>query len=111
MDGRTLAVTDDWRHVSHDDDSSPWMGTATLLVSTLAGSADSKDVPVRVADNMLGGDMTSTRPWDGDQPPRSVFADSMFDVMTESGARKIQLAGFILSTRMASVVLNLAQWK
>ncbi len=49
-----------------------------IFVSTSAGSVDSTDVPVRVADNMRVGDMTSTRPWDGDQPPRSIFVDSIF---------------------------------
>ena len=50
LGGHTLTITDDWRSALVDDDSSPWMGTTTFLVSTSAGSVDSKDVPVRVAD-------------------------------------------------------------
>ena len=66
LDGRTVASTDDWRNVPHDDDCSPWMGTATLLTSTSSGSGDSSDVPFCVADKAYVGDVTSSRPWDGD---------------------------------------------
>ena len=54
------------------------MGTTTFLVSTSAGSADPRDVPVRVADKIRDDDMTLIRPWDGDHPPRYIFADSVF---------------------------------
>jgi hypothetical protein len=54
------------------------MGTTTFLTSTSTGSGDSIDVPVRVADKVAEGDMMSSRPWDGDLPPRSIYADSSF---------------------------------
>ena len=78
LDGRTLSVTDDWRSVPHDDDSSPWMGITTFLTSTSVGSSDSSDVPVRVAGKAEVGDMTPSRPWNGDLPPRYIYADSSF---------------------------------
>ena len=78
LDGHTLTITDDWQSASVDSDRSPWMGTTTVLVSTSARSADSIDVPVRVADNIDEGDMMFSRPWDGNLPARSIFADSSF---------------------------------
>ena len=54
------------------------MGTTTFLTSTSTGSGDSSDVPVRVVDKVDEGDMMSSRPWDGDLPPRSIYADSSF---------------------------------
>ena len=75
---RTLGITDDWRNVSYDDESSPWMGTTTFLTSTSVGSGDSSDVPVRVADRAVVGEITSSRPWDGDLHQRSIYADSSF---------------------------------
>ena len=66
LDGRTVTITDDWRNVSHDDDSSLWMSKTTLLTSTSSGSDDTSDGPVRDADKADVGDMTSPRPSDGD---------------------------------------------
>ena len=62
LDGRTLAITDVWRNVSHHDDSSPRIGKTTCLTITSAGISDSSDVPVRVADKAEVGDMISSRP-------------------------------------------------
>ena len=33
---------------------------------------------MRIADEIRDVDITSTRPWDGDYPPRSIYADSTF---------------------------------
>ena len=60
LDRHALTITDDWRNALVDDESSPWMGTTTLLTSTSAGSGDSIDVPVRVADKVDEGEMKSS---------------------------------------------------
>ena len=54
------------------------MGTTTFLVRTSIGSTSTPDVPMHIVDEIRGEDIMSTRPWDGDCPPRSIYADSVF---------------------------------
>ena len=60
------------------------MGTTTFLVRTSAGSTVTPDVPMHIVEEIRDDDITSTRPWDGDHPPRSIYADSVF-VRREDG--------------------------
>ena len=54
------------------------MGTTTFLVRTSTGSTSASDVPLHIDREVQDDDITSTRPWDGDHPPRSIYADSVF---------------------------------
>ena len=72
------------------------MGATSVLTSTSVGSGDSSDVPVRVADKAEVGDMTSSRPWDGDLPPRSIYADSSFIRRDDGVWCKKDKAGILL---------------
>ena len=54
------------------------MGTTTFLTRTSSGSIVPPDVPMHIVKENRDDDITSTRPWDGDHPPRSIYADSVF---------------------------------
>ena len=87
--GRTQTISDDWRDATSESDESSWMGTATFLSRTSSASITPSDVPMHIVEETRGDDITSTRPWDGDHPPRSIYADSvLFGVMMEFGAKK-----------------------
>jgi hypothetical protein len=76
--GRTQTISDDWRDATSESDDSSWTGTTTLLTRTSSGSTTPSDVPVHIVEVTRGDDIMSTRPWDGDHPPRSIYADSVF---------------------------------
>ncbi len=69
-------------------------------------------MPVHVVEEIRGDDITSTRPWDGDHPPISIYADSVF-IRRDDGIlckKRTQLVDYTPLTAMASVVPNLANW-
>ena len=78
LHGRRHTISDDWREATSRGDDSLWMGTTTFVIRTSSGSTSPSDMPVHIVEEIRGDDSTSTRPWDGDYPPRSIYADSVF---------------------------------
>ena len=78
LHGQTATISDDWRDAMSVSEDSSWMGTTTFLVRTSTGSTVTPDVPMHIVEEIRDDDITSTRPWDGDHPPRSIYADSVF---------------------------------
>ena len=49
-----------------------------FFARTSSGSVAPSDMPVHIVEETRGDDITFTRPWGGDYPPRSIYADSVF---------------------------------
>ena len=71
------SVTDDWNTAAPDEEPYPRTGTTTF--STIGPSANQETdvrpeaLPERVEAQIA--DMASSRPWDGDVPPVSIYVD------------------------------------
>ena len=83
-------ITDDWKSVAPDEERYSWTGTITFLTidpspnqETDTGAREEEEVPEHARRRLA--DMSSIRPWDGDDPPMSIYYDPASFVRREDG--------------------------
>ncbi|MFM7983632.1 MAG: hypothetical protein ACKPKO_30345, partial [Candidatus Fonsibacter sp.] len=72
--GATETVNDDYLTSPEKETSEMWTGTTTFMTSTSSGS--SSDIPLPKTTIVDRDDFVSSKPYDGDKPPTSIYADS-----------------------------------
>ena len=86
--GRIDSVTDAWKSGVPDVEQCSWKGTTTFFTVDApprheSGVRSEDEVPEHARQRLVG--MSSSRPWDGDEPPMSVYDDPASSVRRDDG--------------------------
>ena len=80
-------VTDDWSTAALMEEADTWTGTTTFLTVDGPVWPDTEGPSETVLDKVRAqiADMASSRPWDGDEPPMSIYVDLGYFVRRSDG--------------------------
>ena len=81
--GGIETVNDDYLSSPEQETLESWTGTTTFLTSTASGS--SSDLILLETTIVGGDDFASSRPWDGEKPPTSIYAYSSIFIRRDDG--------------------------
>ena len=70
-------ITDDWNTAALLEETESWRGTTTFLTIDAPVWPEAESLPEAVPERVKAqiADVASSRPWDGDEPPMSIYVD------------------------------------
>ena len=86
--GHVDTITDEWKSGVPDEEQCSWTGTTTFLTVDLPPHLESEvqsegETPEHARQRLV--DMSSSRPWDGDETPMSIYDDPASFVRRDGG--------------------------
>ena len=86
--GHVDTTTDDWKSAAPGEERYPWTGATTFLTVDPSPNQESDTSTEEVHDHSRRrlADMSSMRPWDGDEPPMTIYDDLSSFVRREDGS-------------------------